>query len=73
MQITFKPLTEEPHWFTTQHRAVRCSCGHRACKDWHVAPSADAPSVKFTQEEAEAVAKLLNTLHQDYLKRNPVK
>lgn len=43
-----------------KYRAVRCLCGHRACKDWHVAPVAAVQGVGFTQRQAEMVANLLN-------------
>lgn len=42
--------------------AMKCPCGHRACKAWMVAPQAAVQGVRFTQEEAEAVAKLLDEM-----------
>ena len=47
-----------------EYSAVRCNCGHRACKNWHVKPVADIHSVSFTKEQAEAVAKLLNEMER---------
>jgi hypothetical protein len=48
---------------TTHYQAIRCNCGHRACQDWHVGPFvADVQGVKFTKEQAEAVAALLNRM-----------
>jgi hypothetical protein len=38
---------------------VRCACGHRACRDWHVSPVADVQGVNFTERQARAVAHLL--------------
>lgn len=42
------------------YRAVQCPCGHRACKDWHVDPAASVQGVRFTEDQAKAVAALLN-------------
>lgn len=43
-------------------RAVKCSCGHKSCDAWHVSPHADLQGNRFTKEEAEAVANLLNQM-----------
>jgi hypothetical protein len=42
------------------YRAIRCSCRHKSCPDWHVSDVADVQGVHFTKEQAEAVAALLN-------------
>ena len=42
--------------------AIKCDCGHKSCKAWHVSPEADVQGVRFTQEEALAVAALLNSM-----------
>ena len=39
--------------------AVRCPCGHPAGKHWHVSPHADVQCVRFTENEAKAVAHVL--------------
>jgi hypothetical protein len=44
------------------YMAVKCPCGHRACKDWHVSNVAHVQGVHFTEEQANAVAKLLNEM-----------
>lgn len=46
----------------TTYRAIRCACGDAYCHDWHVSPVAARWGVSFTQEQAEAVAELLNGL-----------
>lgn len=46
-----------------KYHAVKCRCGHRACRDWHVGPMlADVQGVHFTEEQARLVAALLNRL-----------
>jgi len=45
-------------------RAIPCPCGHRACRNWLVTPHADLQGVSFSKEEAEAVADLLNKMHE---------
>lgn len=48
----------KPEWI---HRRVeQCQCGHRSCKDWHVAPEANLQGVKFTKSEATQVGMLLD-------------
>ncbi len=53
--------------------AIRCPCGDKICKAWMVSPQAAVQGVRFTQAEAEAVAKLLNKMNtpiptdEDYL------
>lgn len=42
--------------------AVKCNCGYPTCRDWHVAGVAQVQGVCFTREQAEAVAKLLNSM-----------
>lgn len=43
-------------------KAEPCACGHASCRDWHVRGIAAVAGVKFTKEQAEAVAKLLEFL-----------
>jgi len=43
-------------------RAVKCPCGSNSCRDWLIDPEAYVQGVSFTQEQAEAVAHLLNSL-----------
>lgn len=38
----------------------RCPCGHSACKDWHVAWEARVQGVHFTEQQARAVAAVLD-------------
>lgn len=47
---------------STTYRAIPCSCWSPHCRAWHVSPVADVPCVSFTQEQAVAVAKLLNEM-----------
>lgn len=42
------------------YTARRCTCGHRACRNWFVYPVADVQGVCFTEEQAKAVAAFLN-------------
>jgi acetone carboxylase gamma subunit len=42
--------------------AQKCPCGDSVCEAWHVWPVAAVQSVRFTREQAEAVAKLLNEM-----------
>ncbi len=44
------------------YSARRCPCGHPSCKSWHVDPVAAVQSVSFTEEQARAVAELLNKM-----------
>ncbi len=44
------------------YKAVPCMCGDKICKHWHVSAVADRQGVSFTQQEAEAVANLLNIM-----------
>lgn len=44
------------------YQVERCRCGHRACKDWHVAPVAAMQGVRFTKAQAVAVATLLDNI-----------
>lgn len=43
-----------------KYEAVRCKCGHYNCKSWWVEPSAAVQGVGFTEDEARAIADLLN-------------
>lgn len=43
-----------------RYRATPCPCGHKTCKSWHVEPVAAMQGVNFMQDQAEAVAELLN-------------
>ncbi len=54
--------TRKPVEGETRAAAVPCPCGHRACKDWMVYPLAAIQGVKFRQDQAEAVAALLNSM-----------
>ncbi len=44
------------------YRATKCPCGDRICKAWHVGYVADVQGVRFTEEQARAVADLLNRM-----------
>lgn len=44
----------------TTYRAVPCGCRSPVCNHWHVSPVADVQCVSFTEEQARAVATLLN-------------
>ena len=57
------------HWVETHeerepdpgpYRAEPCGCGYSACKAWHVWSVTAVQGVRFTREQAEAVAELLN-------------
>ena len=41
-------------------RVSQCQCNYAKCKDWHIAPVADVQGVRFTEEQAIAVATLLD-------------
>lgn len=47
------------------YRAIRCPCGHRACKSWMVDPVAAVQGVRFDERQARSVANLLNTMEND--------
>lgn len=42
------------------YRALRCPCGDPICKHWHVSDVAEMQGVRFTQAQAELVARVLN-------------
>lgn len=42
-----------------KYTTIPCPCGHRSCKDWHVAPVAAVQGVNFTRSQAIAVAVAL--------------
>ena len=44
------------------YRAVPCACGSSACQHWHVTNVAAVQGVRFTREQAEAVAGLLTAM-----------
>lgn len=44
------------------HRAEPCGCRHPTCSAWHVSPCAAVQSVRFSEEQARAVAALLNAM-----------
>ncbi len=44
------------------YTAVPCPCKQKGCQDWHVAYVARVQGVKFTKEQALAVAKLLSRM-----------
>lgn len=41
-------------------KAIPCPCNDTICKNWVVSPQAAFQGVRFTKEQAEAVADLLN-------------
>lgn len=43
-------------------RASKCPCGDKGCVSWHVEPMAAIQGVSFTEEQAHAVAWLLNKM-----------
>jgi hypothetical protein len=45
--------------------AVKCPCKSKACTYWHVDPVASIQGVSFTEEQAKAVAELLNKLQTE--------
>ena len=47
----------------TQYFAQKCPCGDAICSAWHVSGVASVQGVKFTREQAEATAKLLNDMN----------
>jgi hypothetical protein len=49
---------------TNLYTAVKCSCGDRSCKDWHVSGIAKVWGVKFDEAQANAVARLLTLMDQ---------
>lgn len=56
-QIAFELIEEQPG----PYRAVKCPCGHVACKAWMVEPVAAVQGVSFTREQAEFVAAALTS------------
>jgi len=50
---------------TENFKAVPCPCGNPHCRSWLVEPVADVRGVNFTQEQAEAVVKLLNKMEEE--------
>ncbi len=44
------------------YRAIPCPCGHAACSSWMVDPVAAVQGVSFIEEQARAVAGLLNAM-----------
>ena len=44
------------------YTAVPCPCKQKGCEDWHVSNVARVQGVEFTQDQAVAVAKLLNRM-----------
>lgn len=42
--------------------ASRCRCRSANCKDWHIWPAAAVQGVHFTEQQARAVATLLNMM-----------
>lgn len=49
-----------------KYRAVKCPCGHQACKAWHVSEVAHVQGVSFTEDQANAVAELLNLIDDPF-------
>jgi len=50
----------------TVFRAMKCPCGHKACTSWFVDPVAAVQCVRFTKEQAEAVAEFMNRPEQTW-------
>ena len=46
------------------YKSIRCNCGDDGCSDWHVTPGADVHGVSFTEEQAKAIASLLNGMEE---------
>lgn len=46
------------------YSASPCPCGQKTCKDWHVDGVAAVQGVHFTQQQAKAVATLLNAMEK---------
>lgn len=46
------------------YSAIRCPCGHNACRSWMVDPVAAVQGVSFSERQARAVAQLLNDMAQ---------
>jgi len=44
------------------HRVKKCDCPYRGCTDYHVAPCAALQGVNFTEQQARAVAAVLNAM-----------
>lgn len=40
-------------------RVSRCQCGYDSCQDWHVSGYAQVQGVKFSEQQAKAVAALM--------------
>lgn len=48
-----------------EYRAIPCACGHKGCSAWHVWPLADVQGVRFTKNQAENVAEMLNDMDDE--------
>ena len=48
------------------YTAVPCPCKQKGCWHWHVANVAHVQGVRFTEEQAVAVAKLLNKMAKSW-------
>jgi hypothetical protein len=59
-------FSDRPDSHREQYKAEPCPCGHPSCKAWHVWPVAAVQSVRFTEAQAYAVAKLLNEMEHTY-------
>lgn len=46
------------------HYAFPCPCGHPVCKNWMVSGVAAVQGVSFTEQQARAVAGLLNFMNE---------
>lgn len=63
-ELTFPPALR-PVWLGMSEedreyiRAEPCGCGDEACTHWHVYPMAAVQCVRFTEEQAKAVAAFL--------------
>ncbi len=46
-------------------RAIPCPCGFSACRLWTVATGSTNQTVRFTEEQAKAVAEFMNGIDWD--------
>lgn len=54
------PIRTEAH--RPKHEAIKCPCRQPVCQSWLVTGVADVQGVHFSEEEARAVADLLNRM-----------
>lgn len=48
-----------------RYTIAKCPCGDAVCTNWYVYPIAAIQGVKFTQEQAQACADLLNKMEDE--------